>query len=236
MGSREFINNISRWCLWIEDEELNSALKFDYIRERISKVKKHRSKSDREATNNLAQHSHSFGEVRFKVSTSIIVPATSSERRLYLPIGFLSDNTVISNSANAIYDANPWVFSMITSRLHMTWLRAVAGRLKLDYRYSTALCYNTFPFPNISDKQKKELETHVYRILEEREKHSEKTLAQLYDPDKMPDSLREAHHQNDLAIERCYRSKPFASDEERLEYLFKLYEKMVAEEKKSDGK
>ena len=115
--------------------------------------------------------------------------------------------------------------------MHMTWLRAVAGRLKSDYRYSTALCYNTFPFPEINESQKQELEKRVYKVLAEREAHSEKTLAQLYDPDKMPDGLREAHHQLDLAVERCYRSKPFESDEERLEYLFKLYEQMIEEEK-----
>ena len=117
----------------------------------------------------------------------------------------------------------------------MVWLRAVAGRLKSDYRYSTALCYNTFPFPEIFEKQKEELEKHVYKVLEEREKDSEKTLAQLYDPEKMPDGLREAHHQLDLAVERCYRSKPFESDEERLEYLFKLYEQMIAAEKDKDS-
>ena len=97
-------------------------------------------------------------------------------------------------------------------------------------RYSNSLCYNTFPFPPISEAQKQELEKHVYSILAEREVHSEKTLAQLYDPDKMPAGLREAHHQNDLSVERCYRSRPFESDEERLEYLFKLYEQMIARE------
>ena len=115
--------------------------------------------------------------------------------------------------------------------MHMIWVRAVAGRLKTDYRYSKDIVYNNFPFPPISERQKQELEQSVYRILEEREAHPEKTLAQLYDPDKMPEGLREAHRQNDLAVERCYRSKPFESDEERLEYLFKLYEQMIAEEK-----
>ena len=113
----------------------------------------------------------------------------------------------------------------------MEWVRAVAGRLKSDYRYSNVLCYNTFPFPLISDAQKDELKRHVFRILAEREAHSEKTLAQLYDPDKMPEGLREAHHQNDLAVERCYRSRLFESDEERLEYLFKMYEQMIEQEK-----
>ncbi len=231
MGSKEFINDIQRWCIWIEDSELNEALEYDYIRERITKVKQHRLESDRDATNILAIIPHRFAEIRFKKTNSIIVPATSSERRKYLPIGFLNEETVISNSANAVYDADAWVFAMITSSMHMSWVRAVGGRLKSDYRYSTALCYNTFPLPPISEKQKQELETHVYRIFEEREKHSEKTLAQLYDPDKMPEGLREAHRQNDLAVERCYRSRPFESDEERLEYLFKLYEQMIEEEK-----
>ena len=119
--------------------------------------------------------------------------------------------------------------------MHMVWIKTVAGRLKSDYRYSTAICYNTFPFPLISNTQKIELERHVYSIIEEREHHSEKTLAQLYDPDKMPLSLKEAHHQLDIAVERCYRSKPFESDEERLELLFKLYEQMIAEEKEQNG-
>ena len=119
--------------------------------------------------------------------------------------------------------------------MHMAWVRAVAGRLKSDFRYSSAFCFYCFPFPDISTTQKKGLEVHVYKIIEERERHSEKTLAQLYDPDKMPDGLRAAHHQNDLAIERCYRSKPFESDSERLEYLFKLYEQMIAEEKTQNG-
>ena len=113
----------------------------------------------------------------------------------------------------------------------MLWVRLTSGKLRGDIRYLSALSYNTFPFPSISTQQKQELEQHVYRILEEREKHSEKTLAQLYDPEKMPPGLREAHRQNDLAVERCYRSRPFESDEERLEYLFKLYEQMIAEEK-----
>lgn len=230
VGSREFINGIDRWCIWVENNDEKSALNIPLINDRINRVKKHRMESDRKATNVLSATPYRFGEVRYKKSRSIIVPATSSERREYLPIGFLNEDTIISNSANAVYDAEPWVFSMITSRMHMTWLRAVAGRLKSDYRYSTALCYNTFPFPAISDQRKGEITQCVFRILEEREKHPEKTLAELYDPDKMPAGLRAAHQANDEVIERCYRSKPFESDEERLEYLFKLYEKMIAEE------
>lgn len=121
-------------------------------------------------------------------------------------------------------------FGMLSSKMHIVWVKAVAGRLKMDMQYSNTLCYNTFPFPEISEKRKQELRETTMLILEEREKHSDKTLAQLYDPDKMPEGLREAHRLNDEAVERCYRRKPFISDEERLEYLFKLYEKMIGEE------
>ena len=111
----------------------------------------------------------------------------------------------------------------------MVWVRNVGGKLKTDYQYSKNIVYNTFPFPEISIKQKEIINLHVFAILEEREKHHEKTLAQLYDPDKMPKGLKDAHHELDLAIERCYRPhKPFESDSERLEYLFKMYEEMIS--------
>jgi hypothetical protein len=232
LGAHEFLNGYERYCLWIEDKDLKEALKISFIADRIKKVKQFRLESTKENTREDAKRPHRFSEDRFSSANAIFVPRVTSERRDYIPFGFLS-NTVIIDSAQAVYDAKPWIFSLLSSRMHMTWIRAVCGSLETRIRYSSVLGYNTFPFPNISDAQKKELEKHVYRILEEREKHSEKTLAQLYDPDKMPDGLREAHHQNDLAIERIYRSKPFSSDEERLEYLFKLYEGMIADEKKS---
>jgi hypothetical protein len=112
----------------------------------------------------------------------------------------------------------------------MVWMRTISGKLKNDYRYSSTLVYITFPFPNISQKQKDEITELVFNILDEREKHSQKTLAQLYDPDKMPEGLKKAHHNLDIAIEQCYRSKPFESDEERLEYLFKMYEEMTSKD------
>jgi hypothetical protein len=138
---------------------------------------------------------------------------------------------VISNLAYAVYDANPTIFGLLTSRMHMTWVRAVAGRLKTDYRYSAGLCYNTFPVPNLSEAHKQELTSHVMEVLQQRENHPEKTMAQLYDPDKMPDGLRAAHHALDLAVDGLYRNLPFTSDEERLEHLFKLYEAMIEQEK-----
>jgi hypothetical protein len=217
----------------LHDKDYEFATTIPPIKKRLNAVKEMRMKSSDSAANKLAERPHQFREINETNKQSIVIPSVSSENRKYIPIGFVGSDTIITNLAFAIYDAPYWLFSVLTSSMHMTWIRAVCGSLETRIRYSSVLGYNTFPFPNISEAQKKELEKHVYRILEEREKHSEKTLAQLYDPDKMPDGLREAHHQNDLAIERIYRSKPFSSDEERLEYLFKLYEGMVADEKKS---
>ena len=231
-GSNEFINGIDRFCLMIDEEDLEEALEIPEIQRRIEGVKNMRLQSKKQATIESANVPFQFGELRYKKSDSVIlVPRVSSERRNYIPFGFLEGDFVVSDSAQAIYDAKPWIFSMLISRMHMTWIRAVCGRLKTDIRYSSSLGYNTFPFPSISETQKAELQKHVLNILDEREEYSERTLAQLYDPDKMPDALREAHHQNDLAIERCYRSKPFESDEERLEYLFAQYEQMIEQEK-----
>lgn len=187
-------------------------------------------------TRKFAIKPYRFVEVRHQDTNSIIIPRVSSERRYYIPIGFLDEKNIINDLAYAVYDPPTWIFAVISSRMHMTWVRAVAGRLKTDYRYSATLCYNTFPFPDISAKQKEKLEDHVFRVLDEREKHPEKTMAQLYDPDKMPAGLRQAHHDMDIAIEQCYRTKPFTNDEERLEYLFKLYEEMIAAESKSGKK
>lgn len=230
LGSSEFIRGLERYCLWIEDENLSLAESIPPIKERIEKVAEMRLASKDKGANKMASRPHQFREMKVGKETSLIIPSVSSERREYIPIGFLDSGTVISNLAQAIYDPPPYIFAIISSRMHMTWVRAVAGRLKTDYRYSSALCYNTFPFPDISEKQKESLEDHVFQVLDERELHPEKTMAQLYDPDKMPDGLRQAHHNMDMAVEKCYRSKPFKSDEERLEYIFKLYAEMATAE------
>ena len=231
VGAAEFLRGINKWCLWIEDKNLELAQSILPINTRIEKVRDYRLGRDSTSGANPADRPHQFLKMKLAKSNALFVPTVTSERRDYLPIGFLDSQTVIIDPNFAIYDPEIWIFSIISSRMQMVWLRTVSGRLKSDYRYSSTLCYNTFPFPPISDAQKMELKKHVFRIIEEREQFSEKTLAYLYDPDKMPDGLRQAHHQNDLAVERCYRSKPFESDEERLEYLFKLYEQMVEAEK-----
>ncbi len=230
IGSNELINCEERYCLWIKDSELNNALKIDEIKARIEKVKLEREKSSDKGQQNIANKAHQFREFKRTEKSSIIIPVVSSESREYIPCGFITKNEIVPNSAQIIYDCEDWVFGLITSKMHMQWIRVVSGRLESRIRYSSSLCYNTFPFPNISQKQKEEITELVYNILDEREQHSEKTLAQIYNPDKMPKGLKEAHHQLDLAIEKCYRDKPFESDEERLEYLFKLYQEMTLKE------
>lgn len=231
VGAEDYLNDKERWCLWIADEELEKANQINAIKNRIDCVTKFRLSSSKKATNEASKTPHRFFERKHRSGTSIIVPRVTSERRKYLQCGFLDDKSIILDRAQVIYTQELYVLGILSSKIHYVWTSVVTGRLKMDFNYSVSLCYNNFPIPSISTQRKNEITQSVFRILEEREKHSDKTLAQLYDPDKMPEGLREAHRQNDIIIEKCYRSTPFKSDEERLEYLFKLYEKMIAEEK-----
>jgi hypothetical protein len=142
-------------------------------------------------------------------------------------MGYLNAGTVISDSAFAIYDAELWLFGILTSRMHMAWVRTVGGKLKTDYRYSAGICYNTFPFPRISDDKKSEIEEAATNVLLTREDYPKMTLAEMYDPEGMPEDLRDAHAALDDIVDSCYPGYPFANDEARLECLFKLYEKMT---------
>ena len=227
LGAQEFIRGEKRYCLWITENLLPIALSIKAIAERIRRCKDARASSKRESTNALAQMPHQFGEIRYKESSCIIVPGVSSENRHYIPIGYLEKGTVITNSAFAVYDAPLYLFGILTSAMHMTWVKTVGGRLETRYRYSAQLCYNTFPFPAISPQKKAEIEEAAENVLVTREFYPDKTLGDLYDPDKMPQDLREAHERLDNIVESCYPGYPFANDEARLECLFKLYEKMT---------
>ena len=231
VGADEYLDNSNRWCLWITDENLTAARDIPFIEDAIQKTRKYRAGSDRIATQKLAGVPYRFGEVRYKPTNSIIVPSVTSERRDYIPIGFLDKSSVISNLAFAIYDAQPWVFGLISSKMHMVWVRAVAGQLETRIRYSSAIVYNNFPLRPLLEHEKNELSERTRSVLFARENHSEKTLAQMYDPDKMPADLRQAHEELDLTVDRLYRSKPYNTDKERLADLFKLYEQMLEREK-----
>ncbi len=229
MGADDLINGNTRYCLWIKDNQLELANKIPPVVDRIDKCAAFRKLSKKESTRKKSATSHKFDEIKHRDSQAIIFPVISSYRRKYIPVGFINSDTVVSNKGQVIYNPEIFVFGILSSKMHMVWLATTSSRMRNDYQYSITLSYNTFPFPNISEDQKKRIEMYVFDVLDEREKHPEKTLAELYDPDKMPAGLRQAHHNLDIAIEQCYRLKPFASDEERLEHLFTLYEQISSE-------
>ena len=228
VGSNEFINGIIRYCLWIPDNKVDEAKSNSFIKSRLDKVTQYRLTSKRADTVKYANRPNQFTNSTYKQEPVLVVPVVSSANREYLPLGFVDENVVVLNSAQTISNCNSITFGIIESKLHMTWVKAVSGKLKNDIRYSSTLCYNTFPFPKISDEKKQEIESAAEKVLITREYYPEKTLAELYDPDKMPDDLREAHAKLDDIVESCYPGYPFASDEARLECLFKLYEKMTS--------
>ena len=226
IGGEELINSIPRFCLWIEDEDLAEAKSIPPISERINKVMSFRITGG-EVARTLVNKSHQFRYRKVASKSQIVIPCTSSEKREYLQCGFFDASYITMNSLEVIYDAPTWLFGILTSKMHMAWVKTVGGRLKTDYRYSTQLCYNTFPFPTIREEKKKQIEEAAENILVTRAFYPEKTLAEMYDPDKMPEDLREAHATLDDIVDSCYPDYPFANDEVRLECLFKLYEKMT---------
>ncbi|MDG3574765.1 lactate dehydrogenase [Rhizobium sp. YJ-22] len=226
-GSNEYLSGDQRYCLWIDDENLSLSKSIPAVQGRIEKTLQFRL-SGGQVASGLVSRPHQFRYTHGAKVNSIIVPRVSSERRTYIPSGLLSSECIISDSAQAIYDAELWHLSVLLSLLHMSWVRAVAGRLEMRLRYSSALCYNTFPLPNLTEKNKSDLTRCAEDILLAREAHFPATVADLYDPDAMPADLRAAHERNDEVLERIYIGRRFRNDTERLEKLFELYTKMTA--------
>ncbi len=228
-GADEFVKCKPRWCLWISNDQLPLALSIPPIAARIRLVEKFRNDSTAHTTNGYAAIPHQFAQRAHQDGHSFIIPSVSPEKRKYLPIGLLDSNTIITNLALTIYNADLWILGLISSWMHMVWVRAVAGRLGGEgVRYSTTICYNNFPFPQVTTAQKDELARLAEAVLASREHFPGKNIAYLYDPDTMPEEVLAAHRALDEAVERCYRPKPFNSDEDRLEYLFALYEQITA--------
>ena len=230
IGASDLIRGMDRYCLWIEDQDADEARTIPGIARRLDRVTVERSGSKAESTARFAGTPHRFVQRAYKPTDSIIVPSVSSERREYIPIGFLGPDTVISNLAFAIYDAEPWLFGLLTSRMHMVWARAVGGQLETRLRYSNTIVYNNFPVRELSDVEKQKLTELALRVLDVREYHCEKTLAELYDPDLMPANLREAHEAVDRFVDGLYSKHPYETDEDRLSDLFAMYEEMIAAE------
>jgi len=225
LSAKEFLNGKNRWCLWLEDLLPNDLKLMPLVKQRIENVKKLRSESSREATKKLAEFPTLFGENRQPKSDFLLIPRHFSENREYLVLGYCNSSKIVSDSCLAIDNSSISDFGILTSIMHMTWVKYICGRIKSDYRYSNELVYNNYPFPKeISDKNKKNVEEKAQTILDIRAEFTDSSLADLYNPLAMPPRLKKAHQALDKAVDRCYTNKSFKNDKERIEFLFELYE------------
>ncbi|MDZ8119942.1 class I SAM-dependent DNA methyltransferase [Pontiella agarivorans] len=226
-GAQEFIKGLKRYCIWIDDDDLEMALRVPEIASRIERVKQTRKDSKDPSYNALASRPHQYRDRNLAERLTILAPQVSSESRDYLPTTVIEGRTGTTNQAFALYDAPLWNMALIASRIHLVWIATVCGKMKTDFRYSNTLGWNTFPVPPLTEKNKADLTRCAENILLAREAHFPATIADLYAPDKMPENLRAAHEQNDEVLERIYIGRRFRNDTERLEKLFELYTKMT---------
>jgi len=235
-GSAEFIRGLSRYCLWIEDDDLNEALSIEAIRQRIEGVRQMRLASRDKSANDMAARSHQMREMNIGKKQTVAMPCVSSESRIYLPVGLLDARSTITNLAFALYDAPLWNMALLASRLHLVWIATVCGQLETRLRYSNTLGWNTFPVPTLTDQNKADLTRCAEDILLAREHYFPATIADMYDPDRMDAEfplVRQAHERNDEVLERIYIGRRFKNDTERLEKLFDLYTKMTSQQPSS---
>jgi hypothetical protein len=227
LGGEEYINGFTRWILYLADADPSLLRSLPLVTERMKLLREYRSSSNRPSTIAMAAYPTKLGVDERLNSEYLVVPNTSSERRDYVPIGWLGPDVVASQKLRILADASLWDFGLITSRAHISWLAHVGGRLKSDYSYTSGLVYNTFPWPEASPAQRAKIETLAQAVLDARAAHPTSSLADLYDPDTMPGNLRKAHAALDTAVDRLYRAAPFASDRDRVEHLFGRYEALV---------
>lgn len=236
MGSQEVVKGIERHCLWISDHELDTALTFPNLKARVDATRDARLKMKDKAGQKLAERPHQFREHNAPQSHAILIPRVTSERRPYLPVERVGADVVSSDLNQVLYDAPDWCLSLVASRIHLVWIATVCGKLKSDFRYSNTLGWNTFPVPKFSEDQLEALNASARKILKCRYSHYPATIAELYDPDKMPDDLRAVHRENDELLETMYIGRPFRNDTERLEHLFKLYAAKIKQIEKQAAK
>jgi len=227
--AEEYLNNQSRWCLWLVDADPSEIRLSPDLLLRIEGCRQFRIDSKKKATNKLALTPYLFAEIRQPQTTYICIPRHTSETRRYIPCGYLEPNYILHDSCTALPDANLYHFGCFSSTMHMAWVKLVAGRLESRFRYSNTLVYNNYPWPqNPSGSQRTNVERAAQAVLDARAGFPDSNLAALYDPSLMPPSLVRAHQQLDRAVERCYRPEPFPNDRVRVEYLFALYEQLTA--------
>lgn len=235
-GAKEFIRGLQRYCLWIDEDDLEFASQSEFVRRRLDGVRRIREESCDSSYNALVDRPHQFRDRNLATRLTILAPTVSSEVREYLPVAVLPGRTGTTNQAYALYDAPLWNMAILASRLHLAWIATVCGKLETRYRYSNTLGWNTFPLPILTEKNKADLTRCAEEILLVREHHFPATIADLYDPANMPADLRAAHDRNDEVLERIYIGRRFKNDTERLDKLFDLYTKMAASAAPTKGK
>ena len=238
-GAREYINRIPRYCLWLRDIDDKTINELPLVSERVENVKSFRLKSPKAATREDAKRAKEFSEIRQPDSNYIVIPRHSSERRKYIPFGFVSKDIVVNDAVSIVPNANLYHFGILMSQFHNAWMRVVAGRLKSDYRYSNKIVYNNFVWPGavehpsvpveeaVSEEIRNKVESCAQTVLDARDAHPNNSLADLYDPDKMPDDLRSAHNALDRAVEEAYGVDFNGNEEKIVAHLFKLYAEMT---------
>jgi hypothetical protein len=241
IGGYEFLNNIKRWCLWLKNAEPKNLKSLPKVLERIELVRITRLQSNRLTTQKDATTPTLFGEIRQPNTDYLALPEVSSENRIYLPIGYVKASVIASNKIYMVPNATLYSFGILHSIMHNSWIKNISGRLESRIQYSTGIVYNNYPWPESpTDKQKEAIEKAAQKVLDARAEFPNSSLADLYDPLTMPPALVKAHNELDKAVDLAYRSQPFTSDANRMEFLFELYEKytagLFAVEKKKKGK
>ena len=227
VSAREYLNGKFRWCLWLEDISPKELRTMPTVMERVEKVRIFRESSPAVSTQKHALTPTLFRD-RNRPNTFIVIPRVSSERRLYIPMGFFDKNYIVSDTCLSIPNGDLFLFGQLTSLMHMSWVKYTCGRLKSDYRYSKDLVYNNYPFPkNVTEKHKSVVEEKAQNVLDIRASFNDCSLADLYDPLSMPPNLKKAHQELDKAVDNCYGTKSFKNDKERIEFLFGLYEEYL---------
>jgi hypothetical protein len=240
IGADEYINDGARWILSLQSVEPDRLKRSAFIKDRLDKVRKFRSgeispkgrpdgqrPTPGSSTSSLANTPANYHVTVLPDRPFLVIPQVSSERRSYAPIGWLEPPTIPSDKLRLLPDATLWDFAILTSTMHMSWMRTITGRMKSDYMYSVGVVYNTFPWPDATPAQRTKIESLAQAILDARANHPTSSLADLYDPDTMPGDLRKAHAALDAAVDKLYRAAPFASDRDRVEHLFGRYEALV---------
>jgi hypothetical protein len=231
LAAREYLHGEGRWCLWLKNLPPSDVSSMPKVRERVEAVRRYRNKSKRPTTKQLAEVPALFGEIRQPDSEYVLIPRHSSENRRYIPLSYFGADHIVGDSCLFLPHATLYHFGVLTSAMHMAWVRQVCGRIKSDFRYSVSLVYNNYPWPQSpKDNQRTAVETAVQAVLDAREVYLKKgaALADLYAPLVMPVELYKAHRALDRAVDRCYRREPFTSERQRVEFLFALYEKLTA--------